>query len=68
MYYGGMVWNFRSRQWLELFLETLGPKNKIQGLGLGILEAIRAIGIQLHVLRMMALAAKFPLLTQLDIL
>lgn len=48
-------------------METLGPKNKIQGIGMAILEAVRHIRIKLHSSRMVALAAKFPRLTRLDI-
>lgn len=67
IYYGGIIWHFRSRQWLRRFWETLGPKNKIQGIGMGILEAVRYIRIKLHSSRMVALAAKFPRLTRLDV-
>lgn len=67
IYYNGIIWHFRSTQWLERFLETLGPKNKIQGIGMAILEAVRHIRIGLHSPVMMALAVKFPHLTRLDI-
>ena len=49
-------------------METLGPKNKIQGIDLGIQEAVRYIWVKLHSHRMTALAPKIPRLTRLDIL
>ena len=49
-------------------METLGPKNKIQGIGLGIQEAVRHIWVKLYSHRMTALAPKIPRLTRLDIL
>ena len=67
IYYHGIIWHFRSTQWLDRFLETLGPKNKIQGIGMAILESVRHIRIKLHSPRMMALAVKFPHLNRLDI-
>lgn len=67
IYYGGIIWHFRTTHWLERFLETMGAENKIQGIGSRILEAVRHIRIRLHTPRMMALAVKFPHLTWLEI-
>ena len=67
IYYGGTIWLFRYKQWLELILETLWPKNKIQGIGSQLLEAVRHIRIQLDSPRMMALAVRFPYLKRLDV-
>ena len=67
IYYGSIIWHFHSRRWLAQFLETLGRKNKIQGIGLRILEAVRHFRIKLRSSRMMALAAQFPHLHRLDI-
>ena len=67
IYYGGIIWHFHSTYWLKLFVETMGPKNKIRGIGSRILEAVRHIRIKLHSPRMMALAGTFPHLTRLDI-
>lgn len=67
IYYGGIIWHFSSTHLLERFLETMGPKNKIRGIGSRILEAVRHIRIKLHSPRMMTLAVMFPNLTRLDI-
>lgn len=67
IYYGGIIWHFRSTYWLKLFWETMGLKNKIRGIGGRILEAVRHIRIKLHSPRMMTLAVKFLRLTRLDI-
>lgn len=67
IYYGSIIWHFSSRRWLTRFLETLGRKNKIQGIGLRIIEAVRHIRIKLRSSRMMALAGQFPHLHRLDI-
>lgn len=68
IYHKAITWQFRSWQWMKRFLETLGFKNKIQGVGLRVLEAVQHIRIVVRLPRMMALAAKFPHLKSLDIL
>lgn len=53
---------------MKRFLETLGSKNKIHGVGLRVLEAFQHIRLIVRLPCMMVLAAKFPCLKTLDII
>lgn len=67
IYYGSRLLHFRSTKWMELFIETIGSRNKIKGIGSRLLNAIRHIRIGWWDDGLLALAAEFPRLVRLDI-
>ncbi len=68
IYYGSLIIHFRRTKWMEVFVDTIGRGNKIQGVGARLLDAVRHIRIRWENEHMLNLAALFSRLEQMDLL
>lgn len=68
VYYGSLIIHFRRSKWMEVFIDTIGRGNKIQGVGGRLLDAVRHIRIRWEDEHMVNVAALFSRLERIDLL